>query len=72
MTIFVFLQIGEDPKTELMVNSINLSNPNSRIIQCSDLYTRKINGVSEVLRLDSDVTNLMTFRLEAFAKLKLT
>jgi hypothetical protein len=28
--------------------------------------------VSEVLRLDSDVTNLMTFRLEAFAKLKLT
>jgi tetratricopeptide (TPR) repeat protein len=72
ITIFVFLQVGEDPQTEMMVNSINLSNPNSRIIQCSDLQTNKINGVTEVFRLDSDVTNLMTFRLEVFAKLNLS
>ena len=72
MKTFVFLQVGDDPLAAMMVNSIIFSNPNSRIIQCSDLQTNKINGVTEVFRLDSDVTNLMTFRLEVFAKLKLT
>ena len=72
MKTFVFLQVGDDPLATMMVNSIIFSNPNSRIIQCSDLQTNKINGVTEVFRLDSDVTNLMTFRLEVFAKLKLT
>ena len=72
MNKFVFLQVGNDPIAEMMVNSITQSNPNSQIIQCSDPKTSKIEGVSEVFRLDSNSTNLMTFRLEAFSKLKLT
>jgi len=69
--VFVFLQVGNDPNVELMVDSIKLSNPFSKIIQCSDLDTNKINGVSEVFRISSDTNNLMTFRLEAFAKLNI-
>ena len=71
MNTFVFLQVGDDPFAEMMVSSITLSNPNSHIIQCSDPKTGKIKDVSQVFRLDSDPTNLMTFRLEAFSKLKL-
>jgi hypothetical protein len=69
--VFVFLQVGNDPNVELMVDSIKISNPYSKIIQCSDLDTNKIKGVSEVFRISSDTNNLMTFRLEAFAKLNL-
>ena len=72
MSIFVFMQVGDDPNVDLMVKSINLSNPSARIIQCSDPNTKKITGVSEVYRLDSDTNNLMTFRLEIFSKLNLS
>ena len=72
MNTFVFLQVGNDPRVEMMVNSINLTNPNARIIQCSDPNTKKIGGVTDIFRLGSDSTNLMTFRLEAFTYLKLT
>jgi hypothetical protein len=72
MKTIVFLQVGDDPNVELMVKSIKLLNPSAHIIQCSDLNTNKIYGVTEVFRLDSNFENLMTFRLEAFYKLKLT
>lgn len=68
---FVFLHVGKDPNTELMVSSILLTNPDAQIIQCSDGQTEGIRGVSQVFRLGSDVSNLMTYRLESFAKLNL-
>jgi hypothetical protein len=72
MTTFVFLQVGEDPNANLMVQSINITNPNARIIQCSDERTKKIEGVSDIFRLDKDFADIMAFRTEAFSKLMLT
>lgn len=71
MKTFVFLQVGDDPYVEMMVDSINRSNPNSRIIQCSDAKTNLVPGVTEIFRLNSDCKNLMKFRLEAFSRLNL-
>lgn len=71
MSNFVFLHVGEEPNVELFVRSIQLTNPGSRIIQCSDNNTKQIDGVSDVFRLDTDAKNLMTFRLQAFADLRL-
>lgn len=70
-TVIVFLHIGDDPNVELMVKSVRLTNLNAKIIQCSDLDTKKIPGVTEVFRIQSKIENIMTFRLEAFYKLGL-
>jgi hypothetical protein len=67
----VFLQVGHDPRAQVMVNSVKACNPSSRIIQCSDISTAPLYGVDEVFRLSGDVSNLMTFRLEIFAALSL-
>lgn len=71
MTTFVFLQVGHDITVNYFVKSILLSNPNAHIIQCSDPNTAKIPGVSEHFILNSNINNLMTFRLEIFSKLNL-
>jgi hypothetical protein len=71
MTTFVFLHVGHDITVNYFVKSILLSNPNAHIIQCSDLNTAKIPGVSEHFILNSNINNLMTFRLEIFSKLNL-
>jgi hypothetical protein len=68
---FVFLQIGNDQNIHLFIKSIQLSNPQARIIQCTDQKTSAISGVTEVFRIDSNAENLMTFRLEAFSKLNM-
>ena len=68
---FVFLHVGEDPNIEYFVRSILLTSPDAEIIQCSDLTTQKVKGVSTIFRNNEDNTNLMTFRLSCFHKLKL-
>jgi hypothetical protein len=69
---FVFLHVGKDANTQLFVDSIRFSNPGAHITQCSDYQTNRLNGVTEIFRIDSDVSNLMTFRLKCFSKLRLT
>lgn len=68
---FVFLHVGTDPNVQLFVDSIRLTNPKANIIQCSDKDSPEIDGVSEVFRMNSNPSNLMTFRLECFSKLGL-
>ena len=45
--------------------------PNAEIIQCSDYNSEKIEGVTEVVRFEGDIKNIMTFRLTCFAGLNL-
>lgn len=72
MKNFVFLQVGDDPIVEMMVHSINVTNPGSRIIQCSDSHTKKFSGVTDIFRLNSDPKNIMAYRIEAFERLGLS
>ena len=71
MTNFVFLHVGADPYVELLVHSIRKTNPNARVIQCTDKLTEKVHGTTEIYRHNGDTSNLMTFRLEAFSALRL-
>ncbi len=71
MTTFVFLHVGNDPVGELLVQSIRRSNPNSRLIQCADPLTGQVTGTTDIYRHDGDISNLMTFRLQAFSALGL-
>lgn len=65
-----FLHVGSDTVCPtVLVRSLRASNPNARIIQCSDRASPAVAGVDEVARFDSDPSRLMTFRLEAFAGL---
>ena len=68
---FVFLQVGQDPLTPLLVKSIRKQMPNAEIFQCSDASTAKIPGVDHLSVCGADRGNLMTFRLTAFSELKL-
>jgi hypothetical protein len=71
MTTFVFLHVGVDPNVELLVRSVHKTNPNARVIQCTDQLTERVNGATEIYRHTGDTSNLMTFRLEAFSTLGL-
>ncbi len=71
MTTFVFLHVGDDPVAELLVQSINRTNPDARLIQCTDPLTGQVTGTTDIYRHDGDTSNLMTFRLEAFSSLGL-
>jgi hypothetical protein len=68
---FVFLQVGEDALTTLMVRSIKKQMPNAEVFQCSDAATARIPGVDHISVCAADRTNLMTFRLAAFSQLNL-
>ena len=71
MTTFVFLHVGDDPVAELLVQSINRTNPDARLIQCTDPLNGQVTGTTDIYRHDGDTSNLMTFRLEAFSSLGL-
>jgi len=64
---FIFLHVGSDIRPYFLVKSIRKFFKNAKIIQCSDPLTKQVDGVDEVLRHDGDISNLMTFRLEAFS-----
>jgi len=67
---FVFLHVGPaNGFPTLLVRSIRAIQPDAEIIQCADAATPAVEGVSSVLRLDGDTSNLMTFRLASFAAL---
>lgn len=68
---FVFLQVGDAIEPTILVKSLRKVMPSSRIIQCSDKGTKKIEGVTETYYVEGDVNNLMTFRLKAFSELAL-
>lgn len=67
----VFMQVGFDPFAENFVASIRKCMPRAKIVQCSDYSSAEVDGVSEVFRIKGDTQNLMTFRLQLFAELKL-
>lgn len=69
---FVFFQVGNSLEPRILVRSIRKVMPDARIIQCSDKDTSRVDGVSEFFRVDGDVQNLMTLRLNAFSSLGLT
>jgi hypothetical protein len=71
VTTFVFLHVGDDPVAELLVQSINRTNPDARLIQCTDPLNGQVTGTTDIYRHDGDTSNLMTFRLEAFSSLGL-
>jgi hypothetical protein len=64
---FIFLHVGSDIRPYFLVKSIRKFFKNAKIIQCSDPLTKQVDGVDEVLRHDGDISNLMTFILEAFS-----
>ena len=68
---FVFLHVGEDSRPYFLVKSIRKFFPKATIFQCSDLFTKEIEGVDHVFRHSGDINNLMTFRLEAFSLLNI-
>jgi hypothetical protein len=70
-TTFVFLQVGNAIEPTILVKSLRNVMPSSRIIQCSDKGTDKIDGVTEIFYVDGDINNLMTLRLKAFSELAL-
>ncbi len=55
----------------MLVQSIRKSNVSAEIIQCSDFSAPAIEGVSRLERFEGRPDRLMTFRLDAFAKLGL-
>ncbi len=68
---FVFLHVGTDFRPSLMVRSIRKLLPDSEIIQCTNDISAKVEGIDRVHLMDGDVSNLMTYRLAAFADLGL-
>lgn len=70
--MFVLMIVGDTNQAEMLVRTIQCISPNSRIIQVSDDRTVEIPGISRVERFPYNVSNLMEFRLKAFANLKLT
>jgi len=64
---FIFLHVGSDIRPYFLVKSIRKFFKEVTIIQCTDLTTQKVEGVDEVIRHGGDISNLMTFRLEAFS-----
>ncbi len=70
---FVFFHVGAENDVPMMlVASIKAKNPKAEIIQCSDWGTLPVPGVSRVHRVSGDGSRLMTFRVAAFADLKLS
>ncbi|MBC8337673.1 MAG: hypothetical protein H8E39_03185 [Alphaproteobacteria bacterium] len=72
MATFVFLHVGDDTDLpEILSRSIRAQNPNARIIQCTDSETPDVKGADEVSRHDGNPEMMMTFRLQAFSRLRL-
>lgn len=69
--IFTFLHIGDDKRAEMLVRSIRHFVPRSQIIQCSNSKDFAVPGIDQLYLHNGDTSNLMTFRLEAFANLRL-
>ena len=67
------MHVGADATLpEMLVESIHRTNPDSRVIQCSDETTPPVQGVAEIFRLALHPKGLMSTRLQAFAALGLT
>lgn len=69
---FVFFHIGNDiSMPKMLVDSINLTNPGADIIQCTDLTTPLVPGITKKLRISGNPNEIMSFRINAFNKAKL-
>lgn len=69
---FVFLHVGENiDEPTMLVQSIRTFHPQADIIQCTDLASKEVPEVTRNFRMEGNVSNLMTFRLQCFAALAL-
>lgn len=69
MNDFYFFHIGDDidlPK--MMVNSIRMTNKNSRIFQLTDTTTKQIQITDGCYRFKGNTNSIMKFRMEAYSK----
>ena len=69
MNDFYFFHIGDDidlPK--MMVNSIRITNKNSRIFQLTDTTTKQIPITDGCYRFKGNSSSIMKFRMEAYAQ----
>lgn len=71
-SIFVFMHVGDDVSLVVkLVDSIKKTNPDSRIIMCTDLNTPQVEGV-ERREFNIDRAYLMPERWRVFAELNLS
>lgn len=71
MTQFYFLHIGSiNDIVQMFIQSIRITNPNSKITQITDMRSDKISDVDSCIRHEGDVSDLMKFRTEAFSKVE--
>jgi len=67
---FYFFHIGELTNIQtMMVDSIRITNPDSRIIQVTDHHTLKLEKVDKCLRFDGSKDNIMKFRFDAYSNI---
>lgn len=73
MDRFCFLHIGNDTGLAAqLVRSLREHHGDAAIVQCSDLETPEVPGISELLRFKGDTKKLMTYRLYAFSRVPIT
>ncbi len=56
----------------LFISSIKRNHPESKIIQCSDFYTPKIEGIDKILRKKINLDKIMEERIAFYSTLKLS
>ncbi len=74
--IFIFLHISNDNNRnldliQLFISSIFTIYKDARLVQVSDKKTPKLERIDEIFRYDGDPSNIIQFRNEAYANLKL-
>jgi hypothetical protein len=68
---FVFMQVGDDPRAALFVESVRKVMSTAYIVQCTDPQTAEVPGVDRVFRHDGNVKDLMMFRIDLFSRITL-
>ena len=69
---FVFFHVGPNlTQPKRLIESIKKSNPDAKIIMCSDQSTPFLTGVSQRIHVKGDPKNIMQMRLDGFAAAKI-
>ena len=69
LTTDFVLHENDDQNFYYFISSIKKNHPESKILQCTDLVTPKIDGVDEVFRMDLDQNKIMEARVLSYSKL---
>lgn len=55
----------------MMVDSIKKTNPQSKVIQVTDISSPEVDQIDDCLRFNLNISQLMKFRFEAYSRIKL-